>query len=76
MNDYPQLWVTNEKPPRAIIVKGRSGIDWDCLVAYYEEDTERSNPLWIVEHSGYVCDKHNDSGNKVYATQVRARSDR
>lgn len=39
-------WLTHEAPPRRLIVKGRSGIDPDCLVAHLEGD---DRPLWIVD---------------------------
>lgn len=67
---YPEVWITDEVPARAIIVKGRAAIDWDCLVGYYENDA--NNPLWIIEHSGYVCDRTQDMNAKVYARRVGA----
>ena len=65
---YPQIWITDAAPARALIVKGRSAIDWDCLVAYYED--EANNPLWVIEHSGYVCDRTRDRDTKVYARRI------
>jgi hypothetical protein len=38
----PRIWISNETPPRALFVKGRSGLDPDVLVAYAENDPE----LW------------------------------
>lgn len=43
--NIPKIWISDETPPRAIFVKGTSGIDPDCLVAYAEGSTE---PLWII----------------------------
>jgi hypothetical protein len=51
------IWITNETPARALFVKGRSGIDPDCLVAYLEDDPH-GKPLWIVDKpdgTGHVC---------------------
>lgn len=48
----PRLWVSDETPPRVLFVKGRSGIDPDCLVAHAENDT---HPLWIVDDG---CEKY------------------
>lgn len=60
---FPQVWITDEVPARALIVKGWSAIDCDCLVAYLEGS---SDPLWIVESSGYVCGL-----NGAYAREVK-----
>jgi hypothetical protein len=40
------IWITDEIPARVLFVKGRSGLDQDCLVAYAEGDTK---PLWIID---------------------------
>lgn len=44
-----QVWITHENPWRKLIVKGRSAIDPDCLVAHIEGD---ERPLWIVDGGG------------------------
>jgi hypothetical protein len=54
---FPQMWLTDEIPARAMIAKGRSAIDPDVLVAYVEGD---ARPLWIVDNGTgtegcYVC---------------------
>src|SRR5580765_3481102 len=66
-----QIWITDEAVARVLFVKGRSGVDPDCLVAYLEGDD--SKPLWIVDggrggkvSSAYVCGLGTDS-------KVRAR---
>jgi hypothetical protein len=41
-----KMWITNETPARVLFVKGRSGLDPDCLVAYAEGSTD---PLWIID---------------------------
>lgn len=51
------IWITDETPARCLIVKGRSALDPDCLVAYVEGGTK---PLWIVDDGiqkdgAYVC---------------------
>jgi hypothetical protein len=59
----PRIWVSIETPPRVLFVKGRSGIDPDCLVAFAESAPD--DPLWIVDDGStkydkpdyYVCDK-------------------
>lgn len=59
----PKIWVSVETPPRVLFVKGRSGIDPDCLVAFAENEPDKS--LWIVDGGSanydkpdyYVCDK-------------------
>lgn len=56
----PQIWLTDEKPPRPMVVLGTSAIDPDCLVAYFVGD---SRPLWILKPSGFVCGQE----GKVYA---------
>jgi len=58
-----EIWLTNEDPPRRLLVKGISAIDPDCLVAHFEGTT---NPLWIVKSSGYVC----GVGGNIYAHRV------
>lgn len=49
----PKIWVTDESPARVLFVKGRSGIDPDCLVAFAEGDTEHG--FWIVDDG---CEKY------------------
>jgi len=58
-------WITNETPARVLFVKSRGGLDPDCLVAYLEGSTK---PLWIIEHSGYVCGLGLDS--KITARRI------
>lgn len=68
MAKYPQTWITDETPARVLIVKGRSALDWDCLVAFAHDDA--TNPLWVIEHSGYVCDRKLTNNTKVYARRI------
>jgi|KBSMisStaDraftv2_1062788.scaffolds.fasta_scaffold60200_6 hypothetical protein len=51
----PKIWITDEVPARALFVKGRSGIDPDCLVAFAEGDAEHC--LWIVDDCTKTYDK-------------------
>src|SRR5580765_7076308 len=68
-----QIWITDEAVARVLFVKGRSGVDPDCLVAYLEADD--SNPLWIVDcgrggkvSGAYICGLGIDS--KVRARRI------
>lgn len=62
-----EIWVTLEEEPRRLIVKGRSAIDSDCLVAHLEGDEK---PLWIVQNSS-TTDRCFVTGIGVYASMVR-----
>lgn len=42
-----KLWLTDERNPRILHVKGRSGIDPDVLVAFPEGGSERC--YWIID---------------------------
>src|SRR4249919_1255231 len=50
------VWLTDETPPRRLVVEGTAGLDPDWLVANFEDGSEgyRGKTLWIVKHSGYV----------------------
>jgi hypothetical protein len=68
----PKIWISDETPPRALFVKGTSGVDPDCLVAYADGSDE---VLWIVfdgdfkfaSDSYYVC----GNGRNFRARPVR-----
>jgi hypothetical protein len=51
-----EIWLTNEKPARILIVEGRSAVDPDCLVAKVKDGDGK--PLWIV--GGDMCGKFVD----------------
>lgn len=73
MTCHPQIWITDEMPARALIVKGRSGVDPDCLVAFVDGDETKAH-CWIVDDgdqhkaSAYVC----GLGGMVYARRLKA----
>lgn len=52
----PKIWISDENPPRVLFVKGRSGIDPDCLVAIPEGETDS---VWIVFDGDYEFKKAN-----------------
>lgn len=41
------IWVTNETPARVLLVKGRSALTPDCLVAEVEGSSQKG--IWIVD---------------------------
>jgi hypothetical protein len=68
VSDFPQTWVTNENPPRKLIVKGVALVDPDCLVAHFEGERKA---YWLIEHSGYVVGLKSDK--PVHATRAPAK---
>jgi hypothetical protein len=69
--DPGAVWLTNEKPPRRLVVKGTAAIDPDILVAEFEDGSKgyKGKTLWIVKSSGFVCGIHDTFDPKlaVYA---------
>jgi hypothetical protein len=63
-----EIWVTLEAHPRRLIVKGRSAIDPDCLVAYLDDGTEQ--PLWIVQNAS-LTERCYVAGLDVHASMVK-----
>jgi hypothetical protein len=55
---YPAEFLTVEDKPRRLVVKGRSAIDPDVVVAYAEGSAD---PLWIV------CDEISFDRHQSYA---------
>jgi hypothetical protein len=62
-----QIWITLEDTPRRLIVRGRSAIDPDCIVANLEGDEK---PLWIVQNAS-LTDNCFVTGLNVHASMVR-----
>lgn len=52
---FPARAITNETPPRELIVLGTSGIDPDVWVARFATDAPQSRAVWIVKGSGGLC---------------------
>lgn len=46
-------WLTDEEPPRELVVEGTAAIDPDVFVARVKDGDGAL--LWIVKSSGYVC---------------------
>jgi hypothetical protein len=64
----PEIWLTDEEPPRRLRVLGVAAVDPDCLVAYLEGSKQA---LWIVEWTGYVCGLSDPVlGREVHARRV------
>jgi hypothetical protein len=52
------VWITNEAPPRRLIISGTSAVDHDVLVAEFEDGSKSyrgGKAHWIVKASGFVC---------------------
>ena len=63
------IYITNETPPRILLVKGRSENCPDCLVARAEGDIKS---LWIVDDQGSHPERSYvfGLGGEVYARKI------